>query len=264
MIHPTLGDRMKRYEEVFNTSLMRRTPVIIRLDGKAFHTYTRDRKKPVDENLSLAMQFATQYLVKNIQGCKFGYTQSDEISLLLTDYDTLETDAWFDNTIQKIVSISASYCTLIFNRQLHSLDMLKASYDPKIQIKPPKDAYFDSRAFNLPREEVCNYFIWRQQDCRKNAISMAAQANFSHKQLHKMKSGDKIAMLSTVGIDFETVYPKSFRYGAVYHRKLDDYGMHVRFHTDCDIEIPDFKEDREYINRFVYSESETDAKQENI
>lgn len=247
----TLGDRMKRYEAVSQVLLMRRMPIIVRLDGKTFHTFVKGREKPYDLNLSLAMQFATQYLVKNIQGCKLGYTQSDEISLLITDYDTLDTEAWFDSNLQKIVAISASYCTRVFNRQLHALDML----DKERPLSPPKDAFFDSRAFNVPKEDVCNYFIWRQQDCRKNAISMAAQANFSHKELHKMKSGDKIGMLATKGIDFDTDYPRAFQFGAVYHKDLP-YSRHVRFDTDCDVDIPEFKDQRDYIERWVYMDSE--------
>lgn len=243
----TLGQRMKKYEGVTQNLLTCRMPTIIRLDGKAFHSFCKGREKPFDNHLSLAMQFATQYLVKNIQGCKFGYTQSDEISLLLTDYDSLTTEAWFDGKIQKMVSVSASFCTRIFNRQLHSLDLMDQERTPK----PPKDAFFDSRAYNIPKDDVCNYFIWRQQDCRKNAISMAAQANFSHNELHKMKSGDKIAMLKNKGIDFDKDYPKCFICGAAYHKELE-YGMHVRFETDCDVNLPDFKDNRNYIERWVY------------
>lgn len=247
----TLGERMKRYEVVSQGLLMRRMPLIVRLDGKAFHSFTKGREKPFDVNLSSAMQFATQYLVKNIQGCKFGYTQSDEISLLLTDYDSLETEAWYDSNIQKIVSISASFCTRIFNRRLHALDMM----DQTKELKPPKDAFFDSCAFNVPKEDVCNYFVWRQQDCRKNAISVAAQSHFSPKQLHKMKSGDKISMLATKGIDFEKDYPSQFIMGAVYHKDLP-YEKIVKVETDCDINVPDFKENREYVERWVYVDSE--------
>jgi tRNA(His) 5'-end guanylyltransferase len=243
---PTLGDRMKRYEQVSQTVLLRRCPVIIRLDGKAFHSFCKNRIKPFDINLSLAMQFATQYLVKNIQGCKFGYTQSDEISLLLVDYDTLLTEAWFDNNLQKLVSVSTSYCTHIFNRQLHSLDLM----DTSKPVKPPSDAFFDARAFNIPTDDVCNYFIWRQQDCMRNAITMAAQSVFSHKQLHKQCSEDKLNMLLTKGIDFSNTYHKMFRYGSTYYIGRD-YGMHVRFETDCDIDIPDFRDNREYIERFI-------------
>jgi len=243
----TLGDRMKTYERAYRNHLTIRTPVILRLDGKAFHSFTKGRNKPFDKNFSLAMQFATQYLVKNIQGAKFGYTQSDEISILLTDYDNLETECWFNYNIQKMVSVASSFCTRIFNRQLHSLDLM----DDNKEVQPPKDAFCDARGFNLPKEDVCNYFVWRQQDCRKNAITMAALAYYSHKELLRMKSGDKIGMLLNKGIVFDEDIPSMYRRGSAYYKDLT-YSMHVRFETDCDIDIPDFREDREYIEKWVY------------
>ena len=116
----SLGDRMKEnYENRAKTYLVRRMPVIIRLDGKAFHTFTRGLKRPYDEIFHNTMNQTMKYLCENIQGCKLGYTQSDEITLLLTDYDTLTTDAWFDNNVQKICSVSASMATMAFNKNLN-------------------------------------------------------------------------------------------------------------------------------------------------
>ena len=113
----SLGDRMKEnYENRAKTYLVRRMPVIIRLDGKAFHTFTRGFDKPYDEVFHKTMNETLRFLCENIQGCKFGYTQSDEITLLLTDYDTLTTDAWFDNAVQKMCSVSASMATMAFNK----------------------------------------------------------------------------------------------------------------------------------------------------
>ena len=115
----SLGDRMKEnYENRSKTYLTRRTPVIIRLDGKAFHSFTRGMKKPYDEIFHNTMNATMKYLCENIQGCKLGYTQSDEITLLLTDYDTLTTSAWFDYNVQKICSVSASMATMAFNKFL--------------------------------------------------------------------------------------------------------------------------------------------------
>ena len=116
-----LGNRMKGYKNISRNHLMRRTPVVIRLDGKAFHTFTRGMKKPFDNILMESMQETAKYLCENIQGCKIAYTQSDEISLLLVDYENLDTDAWFDNNIQKMVSISASMATLAFNKAFSRL-----------------------------------------------------------------------------------------------------------------------------------------------
>ncbi|MEM4260957.1 MAG: tRNA(His) guanylyltransferase Thg1 family protein, partial [Candidatus Woesearchaeota archaeon] len=152
----SIDDRMKRYENVNRYSLIRRTPVIIRLDGKAFHSFTKDLDKPFDEDLHNTFKQTVFYLVSQIQGAVFAYTQSDEISILLRDWDTLTTDAWFDYNIQKMASVSASIVTAKFNMLWH---------------KSNKIAFFDSRVFNLPKEEVCNYFIWRQQDATKNSIN---------------------------------------------------------------------------------------------
>ena len=117
-----LSDRMKTYENVNRTYLTRRTPVIIRLDMRAGHTFTKGFQKPFDEIFMKSMRETMKYLCENIQGCKLGYTQSDEISLLLVDYDDINTAAWFDYNILKIVSVSASMATLAFNKAFNILD----------------------------------------------------------------------------------------------------------------------------------------------
>lgn len=169
-----------------------------------------------------SMWETTKYLCENIQGCKIAYTQSDEISLLLTDYDNIETCAWFDNNVQKMASISASMATLAFNKAfskvaglyIYSVENSILEGDEKyiynkygiktyvnendeiciadeylnladIYKKKMMSAMFDSRVFSLPKEEVVNYFIWRQQDAIRNSIQMVGRANFSNKQLNK-------------------------------------------------------------------------------
>ena len=185
-----LGDRMKEnYENRAKTQLLRRTPVIIRLDGKAFHTFTRGFKKPFDNILTEAMQQTMLTLCKEIQGCVLGYTQSDEITLVLTDYKKLETAAWFDYDIQKICSVSASIATLAFNKSFAKQCALYApSNSTNINNAHINSIYngalFDSRCFNVPKEEVTNCILWRQQDATRNSINAVAQANFSHKELH--------------------------------------------------------------------------------
>ena len=166
-----LGDRMKDYYESRTKSLLpRRTYTIIRIDGKAFHTYTRGLERPFDDKLINDMDETAKYLCKNIQGAKFAFVQSDEISVLLTDFDKLQTSAWFDGSIQKITSISASLATAKFN-----------------ELRPNKIALFDSRTFTIPSNvEVENYFIWRQQDTVRNSISSVAQSLYSSKELHKV------------------------------------------------------------------------------
>ena len=176
-----LGDRMKgQYEVRAQTLLPRRTYTIIRLDGKAFHTYTRGCEKPYDRELSVGMQSAAGLLCKEAQGARFAYVQSDEISVLLTDFATDHTDAWFDGNVQKIVSVAASIVTAHFN----SLRREKGL------------AYFDARVFTIPDPtEVKNYFVWRQRDCIRNSIMSLAQAHFSHKQLHGKNTDELQEML---------------------------------------------------------------------
>lgn len=191
----SLGDRMKgNYENRTRFYLTRRTPVIIRLDGKAFHTLTRHCDKPFDANFIDAMKETARYLCENIQGCKLGYVQSDEISLLLTDFDLLTTDAWFDHNLQKMCSVSASMATVMFNK------IWQVCHENTL-------ALFDSRCFNIPKEEVANYFVWRQKDWIRNSVQMLAQAYFSHKELHKKKVPDMHEMLYTKGVNWANLSP---------------------------------------------------------
>lgn len=193
----TIMNRMKsNYENRSKTFLTRRTPVIIRLDGKAFHTYTKGLKKPFDEGLIEDMEATTKFLCENIQGVKLGYCQSDEISLLLTDYETLDTQAWFDYNVQKIVSISASIATAKFNelRLIRNCTGWRRNEDNSetLSFDLPFNilATFDSRAFNIPKEEVANYFLARQKDAVKNSIAILAQSLYSPKELHKKNQSD--------------------------------------------------------------------------
>ena len=167
-----LGDRMKIfYENITRIFLPRRTYTIIRIDGKAFHTYTKGLDRPFDDKFVNDMDETACYLCKNIQGAKFAFVQSDEISILLTDFDSLTTSAWFDGNIQKMVSVSASLATAKFN-----------------ELRPNKIALFDSRVFTISsRVEVENYFIWRQQDTTRNSISSVAQWLYSPSELKKCK-----------------------------------------------------------------------------
>ena len=183
-----IGTRMKEnYENRYRFYLTRRTPVIIRLDGKAFHTLTKNCEKPFDLDFNTSMVYTAAQLVADIQGAKVAYVQSDEISILLTDYDNLDTEAWFDYNLQKIVSVSAAMATSKFT---------------ECYLFPgdTREALFDSRAFNIPRDEVSNYFIWRQQDWIKNSVQMLARAHFSHKALHGKNQQAMITMLEGLGV----------------------------------------------------------------
>ena len=207
-VHDDLGVRMKTfYEQIPKTKLMRRTPVIIRIDGKAFHTFTRGFQKPFDEVLIKTMQETTKYLCENIQGCVLGYTQSDEISLVLVDYQRFETSAWFDYEIQKMCSIAASMATMAFNKFFYENVFqynVMASVDTSNKEYPYKEVYakavkkgamFDARVFNIPKEEVTNCIYWRQLDASRNSVQMVGQANFSHKELQNKSCNDIQDML---------------------------------------------------------------------
>jgi len=188
----TLGERMKEnYEFRAQTHLTRRMPVIIRIDGRAFHTLTKAMKleRPFDSGFSSWMQETTVALCEDIQGAKLGYTQSDEISILVTDYDNLTSEAWFDYNVQKMVSISASIATQAFIIEMYSYDR-------------SWDVNFDSRVFNIPREEVNNYFVWRQQDWIKNSVQMLARDYYSHKELHGKNRSDMHEMLHEKGVNW--------------------------------------------------------------
>lgn len=214
-IHDALGDRMKEYECRNQYFLQRRTPVIIRVDGKAFHTFTRGFQKPFDEVLGNAMVRTMEYLCQNISGCIFGYVQSDEITLVLQDYRKLNTDAWFGYRTDKLCSIAASMATMAFNRCF--LDEYEKWYFDHIDFPNefgcdavnPKDreldkayvaslkrgAMFDARCFNIPKEEVCNCIYWRQLDATRNSIQMVGQANFSHAELQEKSCNEIQDML---------------------------------------------------------------------
>jgi len=181
-----IGDRMKsQYEHRTRQSLPRRTNTIIRLDGKSFHTYTEGLDKPFDEGLIEDIQQTAIYLCENIQGAKCAFTQSDEITLLLTDYDTITTHAWFDGNVQKITSTSAGYASVKFYQQ-RLLRAVEGNLPMDEVIFKDSLPTFDSRVFTIAdKEEVVNNFIWRQQDAERNSIQMLAQSIYSHNELHK-------------------------------------------------------------------------------
>ena len=249
-----LGDRMKEnYENRAKTQLLRRTPVIIRLDGKAFHTFTRGFKKPFDDILTEAMQQTMLTLCKEIQGCVLGYTQSDEITLVLTDYKKLETAAWFDYDVQKICSVSASIATLVFNRSFAKQCALYVpSYSTDINNAHINSIYngalFDSRCFNIPKEEVTNCVLWRQQDAIRNSINSVGQTNFSHKELQGL-STDQILkkLLEEKQIDWNKIPVHLQRGSCCIKREVN--GIDSWF---IDTKIPIFKgEDRNYIEKLI-------------
>lgn len=280
-IHDELGTRMKEfYESVPKTKLMRRTPVAIRIDGKAFHTFTRGFSKPFDDVLINTMQDTMKYLCENIQGCVLGYTQSDEITLILVDYKRLNSSAWFDYEVQKMCSIAASMATMAFNKFFESNvekenDSFTAewldedTYNPNYKNTKLKDlwrvhnnalkngAMFDARCFNIPKEEVTNLVYWRQLDATRNSIQMVGQANFSHKELQG-KSCEKIKemLITEKGISWENFHPM-YKYGSCCIKVTTKTDGITRSSWEIDKSIPLFVgEGREYIESLIQCQEE--------
>ena len=270
-VHDELGLRMKNYyEQIPKTRLMRRCPVAIRIDGRAFHTYTRGFQKPFDMVLMRSMQDTMQYLCENIQGCVLGYTQSDEITLLLVDYKKLNSSAWFDYEVQKLCSIAASMATMVFNRSFAKHveeDTYPWEYAAVYQKAMKMGAMFDARCFNIPKEEVTNLIYWRQLDASRNSIQMVGQANFSHKQLQNKSNNDIQDMLMLQkGINWND-FPVEQKRGSCcirkerevseYTEKELEYENVDRSPWTIDHEIPIFKgEDRAYVDALIYVEEE--------
>lgn len=213
-----IGDRMKEfYESRTKMFLPRRTYTIIRIDGKSFHTYTKGLSRPFDAGLIEDMDETAKYLCENIQGAKLAYIQSDEISILLTDFDDIATDAWFNGNVQKITSVAASLATAKFNQ----LRMIRIAdnddgYIDGYALANNKLATFDARVFTIPQEiEVTNYFIWRQKDATRNSISSVAQSLYSHKELHGENTDEMQEMIFQKGINWNNYTSREKRGGLI-------------------------------------------------
>lgn len=202
-----LGDRMKRYELVNQSYLVPGIPMMVRLDGRAFHTFTKGLQKPYDVRMSMAMQETTKYLVTQFNA-HLGYTQSDEISLVfLGGADTL-----FNGRVEKIVSVLASASSVKFN------SIITETIPEKKHMLP----LFDARAYNVPNlDVVTEQFIWREADATRNSLTMAAHAHFSNKELHKVGFKGKHDLLHSVGINWND-YPTFFKRGS-YFKKVETY-----------------------------------------
>lgn len=189
----SLGDRIKRYEAVSRPMLTSNMPVFIRVDGRAFHTWTRGMSRPFDAQMVEAMVEAAQLTSREMSGFKLAYVQSDEATFMLTDTDRIESQAWFDNNLNKLVSISAALMSVHFNAQFTGSGR--------------SAAVFDSRAFNVPYEDAANVFIWRQRDWERNSIQMMAQAHFSHGQLQGKNHSELHEMLHGAGLNWAKLHP---------------------------------------------------------
>ena len=238
----SLGDRMKDYEGRSQSHLPRRTYTILRIDGKAFHSFLKHAQRPYDLGVMDDMDSTAKFLCENIQGCKLAYVQSDEITLVLTDFETITTQAWFDGNVQKITSVSASMAAAKFNhlrllRLCKENNVVNRPYLTKDSIESTSLASFDSRCWVIPDwVEVFNCLLWRQQDCTRNSIQMLGQSEFSHKELQGMSCNDIQDMLMTQkGINWNDC-PDGFKRGRCIVKKTELQYLEASLMKDGSIE----------------------------
>ena len=278
-VHDDLGKRMKDYEMRDRYFLQKRIPVAIRVDMRAGHTFTRGFKRPFDYIFMKSMQETAKYMCENMENAKFAYVQSDEITIILTDYDTLETDCWFNYRTDKLCSISASMATMAFNKyfeenvtnEVLEYKMVPHCVEIQQEIKEyhntliaalDKGAMFDARCFNIPKEEVTNLIYWRQLDASRNSIQMVGQANFSHNELQNKSCNDIQDMLMLQKNINWNDFPTYQKRGSCIVKSdeketitEDNIGtkMTIRSKWIIDKEMPILKgKDRAYIDKLVY------------
>ena len=256
-----LGDRMKAYEDTTRFTLSRKSYTLIRVDGRAFHTYTKGLERPFDLKLMADMDAVATYLCEEIDGAQLAYVQSDEISILMTDFASPNTEMWFGGTIQKIVSLAAALATAKFN-----------------ELRPGKIACFDARVWQVPSlVETENYFIWRQLDASRNSVSQAVRSVCSHKECEGKSSKEQQEMLFQKGINWNDYSPPIKRGRVIkkvkttgpitYTDKRTGEEHTITAETskwDVDDNIPVFAKDRDYLNGLIpkYAEQQVDETDE--
>lgn len=246
-----VGDRIKEYYESRTKQLLtRRTITILRLDGKGFSRFTEGFNKPFDDGFSDDMDETARFLCENIQGAKFAYTQSDEITVVLTDYDNQETSAWFDYSVQKMTSVSASLATAKFN-QLRTLRLANNSYLDADAVKENELAMFDSRVFQVPTlDEMVNTLIFRQQDCTRNSVSMAADALLKGSMQGVNNKDKQERLFQEAGVNWND-YKTKYKRGSVIKKvEIENNGV-IRNRWIVDTETPIFTQDKEYLLNFM-------------
>ena len=258
--YSNLDKRMKRYEASSDIVLTRRMPVVLRFDGSHFHTFTKGFQKPFDEIMMKTMQDTMIALCKNIQGAVFGYTQSDEITIVVIDYQTLESNGWFNYRVEKMCSIGASMASRFFNKFF--IENVQRVYDEKCAASPTKllsdedmEAYeryarrffmadFDCRAFNVPKEDVCNCVLWRQKDAEKNSIQALAQSLYSHSELEGLSNRDlQNKMFTEKGINWNDL-PTPQKRGSACRKHNRKWLL--------DLNMPIIQEDRDYVEKVIF------------
>jgi tRNA(His) guanylyltransferase len=223
-----LGARMKEfYEDALRVVLPRRTYTVVRIDGRAFHSFTRDLERPYSRRLADALDQAALTLCQEMIGCRLAYGQSDEYSFLLTDFQSEDAKLWFDGNIQKIASVGASVFTAVFNRCFESGGM----------------ATFDARVLVIPqRSEVERYFIWRQLDASANSLNMLAAAHYGHTELLHKSTAEKHELLHAKGANWSKE-PADFKRGRVVRYGGDGWNV--------DLEIPIFNRESAYLDGLI-------------
>lgn len=220
-----LGDRIKRYyEDALRVQLPRQTHVVLRIDGRSFHQFTRDLERPYCRPLADALDTAALVLCREMTGCRFAYGQSDEYSFLLSDLDTEKSPLWFDGNLQKLVSVGASVFTAAFARAYAS----------------EKLASFDCRALVIAQaSEVEKYFVWRQLDATANSLNMLASAHYTHAELLGKSEAEKHDLLHAKGLNWAKETADFKRGRAVRRNAAGDWAV--------DREIPIFQRDMSYL-----------------
>ena len=275
-----LAKRMKDYEMRDRHFLQKRIPVAIRVDMRAGHTFTRGFKRPFDDIFMKSMQETAKYMCENMGNAKLAYVQSDEITIILTDYDALETDCWFNYRTDKLCSISASMATMAFNKffaqEVDKWGVETFGYewyeggtnDPEVINTPEwqlagiyskaidNGAMFDARCFNIPKEEVANLIYWRQLDATRNSIQMVGQANFSHSELQG-KSCNMIQdmLLTQKDINWND-FPVTCKRGTACRKVAREVNIAGTMDTisiwELDFDMPILKDDWNYVNDLIY------------
>ncbi len=229
----SLGDRMKSYEEAFEVKLPPRMPVILRVDGRAFHTVTRGCGKPYDTYVAAGMDEVAKDLMYDIQGAKLAYVQSDEVSVLIVYYADHHSQPWFGNRLQKMVSIAGGVASSAWNAKTHM------------------GGEFDARAFVIPEDDVCNYFLWRQRDAERNSLQGLAQSLASPKELHGLKREALMDLCVERASNWNDL-PTYWKRGRCVLREVSEPQPGVfRTNMAVDRDIPRFNLNREYIERHL-------------
>ena len=266
----SLGDRMKKYEDVSRFYLTPKQPAIVRVDGRAFHTYTKQKwcKKPYSDILIRAFQRTTLKVCEETMNVCFAFHQSDEVSFLLKDYERKEQQQLFGGNIQKIATTFASKFTAHFNQIM--IDELRPDYNDEY----PALGEFDARVFTAPLHEATNYFIWRQQDWIKNSITQYSMSFFSDKQLHNKNSDEKKKMIIEKGEKAWDDLENHLKYGTFFRKekvelKLNEVSEDQRKYINktelveipeyvvrnrwmCDFNSPILLNNKEYLEKIVY------------